>query len=433
MFSLISFVGWVICRYSIRYLDGDPNQGRFLRQFSLTLACVSVLVWSSSLLMFGIAWFAVSLALHPMLLHCSQRAGAKRAAWLKFGISRTGEMMLAAAAFLLLREFGTTSFADLAGVAASAYGSTGAVLSVCSWLLVLAVVLKTAQFPFHAWLPQTLDTPTPVSALMHAGVVNAGGFLMIRAGHWFVWDSSPLILLTAIGTLTAVYGAIVMTTQPTIKHQLAYSTVAQMGFMLLQCGLGAFSAAMLHLIAHALYKAHAFLSSGSVINDRQATEVTAVVPEKQPAFQGSIIVAQLVLASILTIGSVTLLISLASSKAGALPLLLMWGAAISYYAGSSFSTGCLRVVTRSLLAVGVLAIAYSISLIAIQKMLPGGEQTPAPNFVSVFIVLTGFSLLLAWHAVQALSPTSPRTKSLYIHVLNGFYLEAYWRRWQATR
>ncbi len=111
---------------------------------------------------------------------------------------------------------------------------------------------------------------------MHAGVVNAGGFLMIRSGAWFVAESAPLTLLTIVGTVTAVYGAVVMSTQPSIKRQLAYSTVAQMGFMMLQCGLGAFSAAMLHILAHSLYKAHAFLASGSVLQDRQASDVNRV-------------------------------------------------------------------------------------------------------------------------------------------------------------
>ena len=145
-------------------------------------------------------------------------------------------------------------------------------------LFVLGAMTKSAQFPFHSWLPDTMETPTPVSALMHAGVINAGGFLVIRLSPLVSLSPIALDLLALIGALTAMLGAVVMLTQTSIKRSLAYSTIAQMGFMMLQCGLGAFSAALLHIVAHSAYKAHAFLSSGSVLDSaaRTRTEFKAV-------------------------------------------------------------------------------------------------------------------------------------------------------------
>ena len=116
-----------------------------------------------------------------------------------------------------------------------------------------------------------METPTPVSALMHAGIVNAGGYLIIRTSPLVSQSPAALGMLAIIGAVTACFAAVIMLTQTSVKRALAYSTIAQMGFMMLQCGLGAFSAAMLHILAHSLYKAHAFLGSGGVIAQRAAT------------------------------------------------------------------------------------------------------------------------------------------------------------------
>src|SRR5690606_5255778 len=133
------------------------------------------------------------------------------------------------------------------------------------WLIICGALLKSAQFPFHTWLPDTMGTPTPVSTLMHAGIINAGGYLVIRLSPLLVENTTAMLFLATIGAVTLASASLVMLTQTSVKRMLAYSTIAQMGFMLLQCGLGAYALAVLHLIAHSLYKAHAFLSSGSTV------------------------------------------------------------------------------------------------------------------------------------------------------------------------
>ena len=270
MFALVSFVGWVICRYSIRYLDGESTQGRYFRWAGFTIGSVSLLVISGNLLMFFGCWVMTSMGLHQLLMHYSHRDAARKAAWTKFVISRLGDAALVGAIALIYSQFNTLNLAELFAAAESVTNVTPA-MTWAGLLLVVGAVTKSAQFPFHTWLPQTMETPTPVSALMHAGIVNAGGYLMIRTSPLLQLAPTALLILSIIGAVTACFGAVVMLTQTSVKKQLAYSTMAQMGFMMLQCGLGAYSAAMLHILAHSLYKAHAFLSSGSVMTQRAST------------------------------------------------------------------------------------------------------------------------------------------------------------------
>ena len=138
-------------------------------------------------------------------------------------------------------------------------------IDLAAVMLVLAVALKSAQVPFHGWLIQVMEAPTPVSALLHAGVVNIGGFVLIRLAPLVERVPAAQTLLVALGTFTAVVAALVATTRVSIKVSLAWSTCAQMGFMLVECGLGAWELALLHIVAHSLYKAFAFLRSGTVV------------------------------------------------------------------------------------------------------------------------------------------------------------------------
>lgn len=264
MLLLVTFIGLVIVRFSRRYLDGDPGFLRYLRWLQATLAAVTLLVLTNNLLLLALSWIATSLALHQLLTHFPERPPALIAAHKKFLASRLAELSLLAAIGSIRSSVGSFEmdalFAHLAAVSEPDRGLEGAAL-----LLTVAAVLKCAQIPFHGWLIQVMEAPTPVSALLHAGVVNIGGFLMIRLAPLMVEVESVQLLLVAWGATNAVVAALVMTTRVSIKVALAWSTCAQMGFMLLECGLGAYSLALLHLLAHSLYKAHAFLSAGSVV------------------------------------------------------------------------------------------------------------------------------------------------------------------------
>ncbi|MEI7957080.1 MAG: proton-conducting transporter membrane subunit, partial [Verrucomicrobiota bacterium] len=287
MVVLVSFLGTVVVRFSRNYLAGDPAQTKFFSWMSLTLAAVLTLVLSGNLLVLLTVWVATSLCLHRLLLHHPGRAGAVFSARKKFVFSRVGDVCLLAASLLLFRAHGTWNFdAIFASVAA---GNTGGLPTV-GFLLVACAALKSAQFPFHSWLPDTMETPTPVSAFMHAGIINAGGFLIVRFSPLFAHAAGALNLLVWIGTVTAAFGAVVMLAQPGVKRALAYSTIAQMGFMMLQCGLGAYGLALIHIAAHALYKAHAFLTAGSTVG----AVPRAAIPLATPAITLGVLVGGLI-------------------------------------------------------------------------------------------------------------------------------------------
>ncbi|HMO84608.1 MAG TPA: proton-conducting transporter membrane subunit, partial [Lacipirellulaceae bacterium] len=179
---LVSFVGFVVCQYSRRYLAGDPRQGDYFRWTGATVGAVTIAMLAGNLLLLFAAWLATSLSLHRLLLHYPERRAAQEAAWTKFAVSRLGDCLLLAAAGLVYREFGTLNLGELFQAFSGGAISTerAGTASTIGMLLACAAVAKSAQFPFHIWLPNTLETPTPVSALMHAGIVNAGGYMMIR-------------------------------------------------------------------------------------------------------------------------------------------------------------------------------------------------------------------------------------------------------------
>jgi NAD(P)H-quinone oxidoreductase subunit 5 len=317
MLVLISFIGLIIARYASRYLQGDANQGEFFRWMALTLGATLMLVMACNLVMLTAAWMLISFGLHQLLTYYPERTWGVWAARKKFLISRLGDALLFAALVLTYRCFGTTEYTDIFAAAHAIHegkASGSITADFIGILFVLGAMTKSAQFPFHSWLPDTMETPTPVSALMHAGVINAGGFLVIRLSPLVSLSPSALDLLAILGATTALLGSLVMLTQTSIKRSLAYSTIAQMGFMMLQCGLGAFSAALLHIVAHSAYKAHAFLSCGSVLDAAARTKAPPL-----PSASGSRKLLAFVAAFALSVCIVALAIQILGSGISAKP------------------------------------------------------------------------------------------------------------------
>ena len=259
MFVLIASVGAVVLRFGRNYLAGERNQFAFFRDVSLTLAAVLMLVLAGNLGQLVLAWTATSLSLHRLLQFFRHRPAARKAARKKFFVARASDLFVVAGAVTL---YLATSTADIGAVvdvarAAVAAGSVPPLLGVSAVLMVLAAATKSAAFPTHAWLLDVMEAPTPVSALLHAGLINAGGFLLIRLSDVILASPTALALLCGVGLVTALFGTLVSATQARVKRALAFSTVGQMGFMLLQCGLGSFTSAAVHLVVHSVYKAHA--------------------------------------------------------------------------------------------------------------------------------------------------------------------------------
>jgi NADH-quinone oxidoreductase subunit L len=291
MMVLISAIGTIIYAYSIEYMHQEPHERRYFALLGVTVSVLLCMVSSANLMMLFLFWQILSFLLY-LLIHNHTHAATLNSAFRTFTLLRTGDVAFLAGTVLAYALYGTLEFPELFSAAAQStatltilpgveIGGTTAV----TLLLLVGAMSKSAQFPFHIWLPHYLYAPTPVTALLHAGIINAGGFLINRLAPLF--GSSPMTLHAAffIGTLTAVLGASMMLAQNDIKNMLGFSTIGQMGYMVMECGLGAFALAVFHLIAHGLFKATVFLNSGNVIA-KARLEPHFPHPPQQPDEEG---------------------------------------------------------------------------------------------------------------------------------------------------
>ncbi|MGE0877463.1 MAG: NADH-quinone oxidoreductase subunit L [Acidimicrobiia bacterium] len=284
--GLVAIVGWVVVRYSTRYLAGDPRERLAAALLAATLAAVTVVIATNDVVVLALAWTATSLALHGLLTFFGDRPAAVAAAHKKFVLARCADACMIGVVVALGIAFDTTRIDTI--VERATGGSLPAGAHVAAVLLAMAAILKCAQLPFHGWLIQVMEAPTPVSALLHAGVVNLGGFVLLRFAPLVDRSVGARTLLVSIGLSTVVVASLVMTTRISVKVALAWSTCAQMGFMLVQCGLGLWELAVLHLVAHSLYKAHAFLAAGGTVARSQRDLLLA---HPQPPRLGHVLVA----------------------------------------------------------------------------------------------------------------------------------------------
>ncbi len=272
MMVLISVVGAVIYRYSVTYMFQDPGYRRFLALIGVTTFVLLCMVSSANLVMLFVFWQLLSYLL-SLLAHNLHHPATLEGSFRTFTLLRVGDAAFLAGIVLAHSLYGTLEFHDLFARAAEqpmtlsplpGFEMSGP--TAVTLLLFIGVMTKSAQFPLHIWLPRSLYAPTPVHALLHAGIINAGGFLMNRLAPLYGLSPATLHVAFIIGTLTAILGASMMLTQNDIKKTLGYSTIGQMGYMIMECGLGAFALAVFHLIAHGLFKATVFLNCGNVIH-----------------------------------------------------------------------------------------------------------------------------------------------------------------------
>jgi NAD(P)H-quinone oxidoreductase subunit 5 len=259
---LVAVVGGVTFRFARRYLLGEDGQRRFLWWHAAAIVSAMLLMLSGNLVLLWATWTCTSVALHELLTHYAHRPEAWPPARKKFLISRLGDIALITAILVIAIGYGTT---DLATFIATATASPEALpVQVVATCIVIAALTKSAQFPFHSWLPETMEAPTPVSALMHAGIINAGGALVLKFAPVIATSPVAICLLVGVGVVTAILGMLSMWAQTNVKRTLAWSTISQMGFMMIQLGLGVFPAAILHIVGHGCYKAWNFLACGWV-------------------------------------------------------------------------------------------------------------------------------------------------------------------------
>jgi NAD(P)H-quinone oxidoreductase subunit 5 len=427
MFLLVSFIGWVVVRYASNYLDGEPRQGLFTAWLCLTLAAVLTLVTAGDLIQLVGAWIATSLFLHRLLLFYPERVAAQRAARKKFITARIGDLALIGASILLFVKFGTIDIARILG-SARMNGIADVDTLGAAGLLALAALLKSAQFPTHGWLTEVMETPTPVSALLHAGVINAGGFLLIRFADVMVLSPSVLAVLVLVGGFTALFGGLVMLTQPAVKTSLAWSTVGQMGFMVLECGLALFPLALLHILAHSLYKAHSFLVSGAAVDAIAANRRPGLVAIPNAAAVGR---AFLLALSIYVAVGFTFGFEHKSPQAIALGAILIFG--VGYLIAQGLADSAPRALTRR---TTLYSLATSVSYFTLQSganyvtraVLPP-VPVPGPlEWALLVLTVTSFALVAVIQAMFPLWADHPAAVGLRVHLSNGLYVNAIFDR-----
>ncbi|MEI4231948.1 proton-conducting transporter transmembrane domain-containing protein [Roseovarius sp. D22-M7] len=420
---LVSFVGWGVSRYARRYLDGEPREGRFHGLTLAAIAFVLVLAQAASLPVLIASFVAIGLALRQLLLFYPDRPEALRAAAKFTRVWGAGDAALVLAAILLWQSTGTVDIATLTATTSLPVPVTA---QIAIGVLVLAAVLKTAAFPLHGWLTEVMEAPTPVSALLHAGIINAGGVLLITLAGLVERSPGALAALVMIGGFTALFGALVMLTQSAVKTALAWSTVAQMGFMLLQCGLGLWALALLHLVAHSLYKAHAFLASGEAV--RAVNAIRKPGPVAVPDVGA--VARSFALALALYIGvavGFTWLAGEKSPQALALGAILIFG--VSYLIAQGLADAAPGALTRRTIVASVCtALAYFgfqvLALAVWGPALPAASVAGPLEWALIVLAVLSFGLVAFAQALFPLWAHHPATAGLRVHVANGFYLNA---------
>src|SRR5689334_16266247 len=263
---LIAGVGFLIHLYATGYMAHDERRRTFFGYFNLFVAAMLLLVLGNNYVMLYFGWEGVGLASYLLISFWYTRPSAATAGKKAFLMNRVGDAGLAIGIFLMFATLGTTQYDEVFNGVGALSGATILVLGI---LLLLGAAGKSGQFPLQAWLPDAMEGPTPVSALIHAAtMVTAGVYLIARSNHIFSANSTLQIIVVSVGALTLLMGCIIGAAKDDIKRVLAWSTVSQIGYMFLGVGLGggAYALAIIHLLAHGFFKANMFLGAGSVMH-----------------------------------------------------------------------------------------------------------------------------------------------------------------------
>jgi NADH-quinone oxidoreductase subunit L len=266
MLLVVSGVSTLIHIYSIGYMHDDEGFYRYFAYLNLFVFAMLILVSANNFLLMFVGWEGVGLCSYLLIGFWYEKKSASDAGKKAFVVNRIGDFGFLLGVFLIFWTFGTVNFAEVFPLAAK-YPMGSGVLTAITLFLFLGATGKSAQIPLYTWLPDAMEGPTPVSALIHAAtMVTAGVFMVARCSTMFVLAPISMTVVAGVGALTAIYAATIGITQFDIKRVLAYSTVSQLGYMFLACGVGAFTSGIFHLMTHAFFKALLFLGSGSVIH-----------------------------------------------------------------------------------------------------------------------------------------------------------------------
>ncbi|MGO9636317.1 MAG: NADH-quinone oxidoreductase subunit L [Terracidiphilus sp.] len=267
MLLVVTGVGFLIHVYSVGYMGDDESYARYFSYLNLFLFFMTVLVLADNALLMFVGWEGVGLASYLLIGFWFQKKSAADAGKKASIVNRIGDFGFLIGMFLLVANFGTLTFSEIGALLNANPAWQGGVLTVIALCLMLGAAGKSAQLPLYIWLPDAMEGPTPVSALIHAATMVTAGVYMVARTH-VLFDHSPFALgvVATVGALTAIFAATIAVVQNDIKRVLAYSTISQLGYMFLGCGVAAYSTAIFHLMTHAFFKALLFLAAGSVIH-----------------------------------------------------------------------------------------------------------------------------------------------------------------------
>jgi NAD(P)H-quinone oxidoreductase subunit 5 len=411
MAGLILYVIANVAAYSRRYLAGDSNRRSHQRFVLLLGAAVLCLVFANHLLLFWAAWAVSNLLLVRLMIHNGRWIAARNSGLLALKTFGVGLILLGVGFWLLAANAGTATISAIVQTS----GTTTTIGFAGLLLVAIAAMTQSAAWPFHGWLISSLNSPTPVSALMHAGLVNGGGFLLVRFAP--LYATQPVLLhgLFVAGLITAVVGTFWKLLQTDIKRMLACSTMGQMGFMLMQVGMGLFAPAISHLCWHGLFKAYLFLNAGSGVQ------------EKRTALTGGLSPVRVVIACLAGVSG-ALMFALTSGTD------LNWGdtgflmIAIAFMAAAQLAIGLLREpltpfrLTATFLAGCGAGGLYGLSIRLVETALASLHAMPPQPMDAVYF--TGFAVIfLVWVAMildlPARLQSRPSWKRLYLAALNG--------------
>ena len=264
----VAILGLVIRKYSTKYMWDEPQYKRFFILLNFIFSAIYLLVMSNNLIILTIAWQLMSISLYLLIsFNVESKSAIKNGGWTML-IHKLADLLFIIAVVLTYKTFGSFDLSELSQQwleMSKAGPIDNNTIYVIGFLFLFAAMMKSAIMPFHLWLPYTSEAPTPVSALMHAGVVNVGGILLNKMAFLLILTPAVLNVAFVMGLITAIFASLLMLAVSDIKRSLGYSTVGQMGYMIMEVGLGAFSLAIYHLMVHGIFKASLFLESGSLI------------------------------------------------------------------------------------------------------------------------------------------------------------------------
>lgn len=411
---LVCFMTIVLVKFSQRYLFAEKNTHRYWRWLFLSLTSVSVVIVSNHLLIFWLGWVSISLCFHRLLLFYPDRPRAVLAAHKKFILARVAELALLIAIVLLYTQLGTFYLSDITHYYLTSASASNLSLAekVAAIMLAITALIKCAQLPLHGWLIQVVEAPTPISALLHAGIINLGGFLLLSFAPLFAFSIAAQWLILIIAGVSTLISALVMMTRISVKVKLAWSTCAQMGLMLIECALGLYELAMLHLISHSLYKAYMFLSAGDVL---QEYSLKQLAPQKKVTFISA-------LSSLLLVILSTASIVYFTSYSGPLSVWLLVNTALALYLVSAVRNGTILQFLTSCLTVLLLISFYMGGKIMLSWVMPTLPASVMFDAMDIWLSILFLALFVL--AVQVrVFPQAKATQILYRWLFSGLYLD----------